>query len=144
MTTQDAAPHERLQAWQACFELALAIYATTPKYPKEERYGLAAQTRSAAYSAGANIVEGLARKGGAELARFLDFSVGSLAELGFALQLAKGADILPQDDWRRLEDLRIRAAQLTSGLLRSVRKAIKCDQSNSRTNRRTAGPPNRP
>jgi four helix bundle protein len=127
MATLPAGRHERLEAWQACFRLAVAVYDATTRFPREERYGLAAQARSAAYSAGANIVEGLARKGSREFARFLNYSVGSLAELGFALLLAREAGILRAPDWNQLETLRTRAAQLTAGLLRAVQRRRSVD-----------------
>ena len=79
-------PHERLRAWKACHRLALEVYRSTESWPKREMFGLAAQSRRAAYSAAANIAEGMAKQGVRELRRFLDMSVGSLSELSYALQ----------------------------------------------------------
>ena len=73
-------PYERLLAWQRCHELVLEIYRATKSWPDSERFGLTAQLRRAAVSAASNIVEENARRGPAELARFLQYAVGSLAE----------------------------------------------------------------
>ena len=73
-------PYRRFVAWQRCHELALAIYRATEHFPSAERFGLAAQARRAAFSAAANIVEGSAKRGSAEFARYLDMSIGSLNE----------------------------------------------------------------
>jgi four helix bundle protein len=51
--------YEKLHAWRECHELALAVYRVTKRFPDDERYGLASQTRRAAFSAAANIVEDL-------------------------------------------------------------------------------------
>ena len=55
---------------------------------KYELYGLTSQARRAAFSAAANIVEGSSRRGRREFRRFLDFSVGSLSELEYAVEVA--------------------------------------------------------
>ena len=55
-------PYEKLEAWQFAHRLTLAVYRTTKKWPKEERYALSAQVRRAAYSVAANMVEGAAKK----------------------------------------------------------------------------------
>jgi four helix bundle protein len=38
-------PYERLDAWNACHEVVLAIYRATKAFPKDEQYGLASQLR---------------------------------------------------------------------------------------------------
>jgi four helix bundle protein len=106
-------PYERFDAWKACHQLALAVYRITKTFPREEKYGLAAQARSAAYSAAANIAEGSARRGRAEFRRFLDFSVGSLTELAYAFRLCLDLELIPLDAWREIEAKRELAAKLT-------------------------------
>jgi four helix bundle protein len=82
------APIERLAAGRAAHTLALLVYRTTRTWPKEERYGLAAQVRRAAVSIGANLSEGVTRRGARELRRFVDLARGSHGELQFLLQIA--------------------------------------------------------
>lgn len=113
---------ERLQAWVACHELALALYRESDSWPAAERYGITAQIRSAAVSSAANIAEGSARRGAREFKRFLDISLGSLAELAYYLKLARDLGILPQDRFTALEIGRDHASRLTWGLAKAIGK----------------------
>ena len=113
-------PYERLKAWQECHKLVLETYRATKSFPREELYGLTSQTRRAAFSAAANIVEGSAKHGAREYRRFLDISIGSLAELGYAFRVARELEMLSSAHWLTLEDLRRRAGFLTWRLYRSL------------------------
>ena len=113
-------PYERLKAWQECHKLVLETYRATKSFPKEELYGLTSQTRRAAFSAAANIVEGSAKHSPREFRRFLDVTIGSLAELGYAFRVARELELLPSSDWDKLEDLRRRAGFLTWRLYGSL------------------------
>ena len=121
MTTNPQAPHEELRAWQASYRLAVEVYKVSRAWPRDERYGLTAQVRSAAYSVGANIAEGCAREGPRDFHRFLAMSLGSLAELHFALRIARDIGILARADWTRPEHLRREAGQLTGSLAKAIR-----------------------
>ena len=94
--------YEHLLAWKASYRLLLDLYSVTQRWPRHELYGLTSQVRRAGYSASANIAEGAAKKGPREFRRFLDISVGSLAELSVGLRLAKDTGILSIDDYERL------------------------------------------
>jgi four helix bundle protein len=113
-------PHEKLDAWKAAHSLALAVYQQTESWPADERYGLTSQVRRAAFSVAANIVEGRAKLGRREFRRFLDISWGSLAEVGYTMQLAHDLGILTQSDYDRLEALRAATGRPLYGLLRSM------------------------
>jgi four helix bundle protein len=115
--------HERLEAWKLCHELVLAVYSATGSFPKHELYGLTSQARRSAFSAAVNIVEGAAKRGPAEFRRFLDISIGSLAELAYTLRLAKDLKLLDPDDWSALERIRRQAGFMTWKLYAAVRKA---------------------
>src|SRR6266498_3624068 len=103
------APYEKLHAWRECHELALGVYRATKRFPSDERYGLTSQLRRAAFSSAVNIVEGSSRKGRKEFRRFLDISLSSLTEVGYALRFAKEAGLLEQGVWRALNDQQNRA-----------------------------------
>jgi four helix bundle protein len=113
-------PYQRWKAWEVSHELVLAIYRETRGWPDEERYGLVSQARRAAVSVVTNLAEGSARRGGRELKRFLDFSLGSLAELSCLLQIARDLGHLPEERWTALNSLRDYAGKLVYGLARSV------------------------
>ncbi|MBL8977014.1 MAG: four helix bundle protein [Gemmatimonadetes bacterium] len=115
-------PYERLEAWKACHELAVLLYRATGSWPREERYGLVSQARRAAYSAAANLVEGSARSGTRELARFTAIALGSLSEIEYLILLARDLGIIGEEEWRLLAGHVARAGQLTGGLHRALRR----------------------
>ncbi len=114
-------PHKRFLAWQECNKLVLAVYKTTASFPKHELYGLTSQARRAAFSAAANIAEGASRKGRNELRRFLDISLGSLAELEYALEVGLALEYVKPEDYHALEALQKRARFFTWKLQKSMR-----------------------
>jgi four helix bundle protein len=97
--------YQRIKAWQRCHQLCLAVYSVTNSWPPAERFGLISQARRAAHSAAANIAEGCAKRGPREFRRYLDISLGSLSELSYTLMLARDLKILPETDWKTLEEL---------------------------------------
>ena len=115
-----APPFEKLRAWQECHLLVLETYRATKAFPRNELYGLTSQARRAAFSAAANIVEGSAKRGVREFRRFVDITIGSLAELGYAFRVARELELLPNSDWEALEDRRKRAGFLVWRLYRSL------------------------
>lgn len=114
-------PYEKFLAWQHCHKLVLAIYQTTPLWPIIERFALAQQARSAAYSAGLNITERSVKRGPKEFRRFLDIANGSLSELSYILIIARDLKYLTVADWKQIEDLRANAGRLTWKLYDSLK-----------------------
>jgi four helix bundle protein len=112
--------YRRLEAWQRCHELALGIYQATSTFPVAERYGLTSQARRAAFSAAANIAEGAAKRGRREFRRFLDITLGSLAELSYFLDLAGDLALLTAPQQAELRALHTRASQVTWKLYASM------------------------
>ena len=113
-------PYERFPAWGLCHKLTLAVYRATDSWPASERYGLISQIRRAASSAPANIAEGTAKRGKAELRRYLDISLGSLSEVAYLLRLARDLGYLAPEAWEPLEATRAEAGRATWLLYRSV------------------------
>src|SRR2546425_78762 len=118
------APYERLHAWRECHELALAVYRVTKSFPSEEQYGLTSQTRRAAFSAAVNIVEGSSRRSRKEFRRFLDISLSSLTEVGYALRFSREAGLLPDEDWSALNDRQCRARFLAWQLYKALARTL--------------------
>ena len=106
-------------------QLALAVYRVTDSFPRHELYGLTSQARRAAFSVPANLVEGSAKRGPAEFRRFLDISLGSLAELAYVLIFVRDRGLISPEAWRELETLRKRSAFLVWRLYDSMRRAMK-------------------
>jgi four helix bundle protein len=78
----------RFDVWHDSIALGKTIYEMTAGFPREERYGLTAQMRSAAVSISSNIAEGAGRGSRKELARFLKIAVGSVNELDSQIHFA--------------------------------------------------------
>jgi four helix bundle protein len=120
--------YERLTAWRAAHELAVAVYHVTKSFPKSELYGLTSQLRRASFSVPANIAEGAAKKGSAEFRRFLDIAVGSFSEVSYSLLFAHDIGLLPTEDYRRLETVRTRVGKLVWGLYASIARRARRTQ----------------
>ncbi len=120
--------YAQLKAWAACHEMAIQINLETRKWPMRDAMHLVDQARRAAFSAAANIAEGAAKRGPREFRRFLDISLGSLAELSYALLLARDLGILTPARWGELEAVRDHAGQLTWGLYLVVCKQAKAQR----------------
>ena len=83
------ANYKSLIVWQKADKLAFAIYRITEDFPKAELFGMISQLRRAALSVPTNIVEGYNRHGSRELNRFMEISLGSLAEVEYLLDFSK-------------------------------------------------------
>ncbi len=84
-------------------ELAFQVYKATKQFPKEEMFGLTSQIRRAALSVPTNIVEGYSRKGDKELARFINISLGSLAETKYLLYFSDRLGYFKDDSYQKLK-----------------------------------------
>ena len=115
-------PYERLQAWDSAHQLVLRVYRATESWPGRELYGLTSQTRRAAFSVAANIAEGSAKRGPGEFRRFLDISLGSFAELRYALRVARDLDLLSAQEWEALRPSIDVAGKLLWGLYRKMNR----------------------
>jgi four helix bundle protein len=94
--------HKNLNVWQKADYLAFEIYKITKNFPKEELYGLTSQLRRASLSIPTNIVEGYSKKGDKELARFINISLGSLAEVEYLLDFSGRLGYLNKEDYHRI------------------------------------------
>lgn len=73
--------YKDLEAWKKSVNLVVKIYDLTKTFPKVEVYGLTSQMCRAAISIPSNIAEGCSRFSDKDTLRFLDISLGSVAEL---------------------------------------------------------------
>ena len=70
-----------------------------------------------------NIVEGSARRGSKEFARFLEVAFASMMETGYTLRFAHDLKLVSPETFARLEGQRQAASRMLFLLLRSVRGA---------------------
>ena len=104
-------------------DLVEAFYFVTRSFPKEEIFGLTAQIRRAAASVPANIAEGAARKGTAELIQFLHIANGSLSELDTHLELSHRLGYLADKNplQQQLDDVQNQLLNVITSLKRRSR-----------------------
>ena len=85
-----------LKVWQRAMDLATRVYGLTATFPKQEQFGLTAQSRRAAVSIAANIAEGYGRSTKAAYLNFLRIAQGSLKETETHLILAGRVGACPE------------------------------------------------
>jgi len=111
-----------LKVWQRAHELALAVYAATKSFPRDETYGLTSQIRRAAVSIPSNIAEGCGSGSQSNLSRFLNLSMGSASELQYQVLLARDLAYFTSDDHAELDALISEVKRMLTGLTREVRR----------------------
>jgi four helix bundle protein len=112
--------YKELRVWQRADELAVQVYILTKSFPKDEIYGLTSQLRRAALSIPTNIVEGYARKGDKELARFVNISIGSLSEVEYLLDFSKRMGYLKNREFEKVDFLRAEVGKLLWNFYKKV------------------------
>ncbi|WP_231460387.1 MULTISPECIES: four helix bundle protein [unclassified Pedobacter] len=93
-----------LKVWDKAHQLTLSVYKISARFPKEEIYSLTNQLRRAAASIPANIAEGCGKNSQADLANFLNISLGSANETEYFLILSKDLDYLTEDEFTILSN----------------------------------------
>ena len=86
-----------LIAWQKSKALALDVYRSTQRFPKDEMYDLTSQMRRAAVSVPSNIAEGKGHRSDPEFVRFLFHARGSLLELQTQILIARRLEYLSEE-----------------------------------------------
>jgi len=114
--------HRKIRAFEVADALVLAIYKATPRFPREEQFGLTSQIRRAAVSIVSNIVEGCARSTEADYLRFLDMAFGSARELGYQISLAHRLGYLASQACESLNGSCNELSGLLGALIRSFRR----------------------
>ena len=94
--------YRRLKVYLEAEQLAADVLRITEKYPKNEVFGAAAQSRSAALSVVSNIAEGYRRFSRREFIRFLKIAYGSCGELEAQLSVASKAGWIEKADYETL------------------------------------------
>lgn len=112
--------YKELKVWQKADGLAFEVYRLTKNFPKDEVYGLISQLRRAALSIPTNIVEGYARKGDKELARFINIAIGSMAETEYLLDFSRKFGYITEKEHESIEALRSEVGRLLWNFYKKV------------------------
>lgn len=111
----------KLLAWQKGYDLSLAIYKSTNKFPKSELYGLTSQLRRASISVPANIAEGYERQYRKEYMQFLMIAKGSLAEVETYILFSRDLGYINNSEFVDLDMKRQELGRILKGLIYSLR-----------------------
>lgn len=114
--------YRNLNVWKKAHELVLLIYRLTGAFPKAEQYNLTGQIRRAAISIPSNLAEGCGKFSQADLARYVQISLGSTHEVEYQAFLALELGYLKDADFKKL-DLQIN--EVKAMLIRLVSKIRK-------------------
>jgi four helix bundle protein len=109
---------EKMKVWQEAHQLAMKVFAATPKLPAEQQAGLALQMETAAVNVPKSIAEGFKRRGPRNKAHFYNIAQTSLEGLRYYFILCRdlGFDI-PFEDLSYRGD---QVARMLDGLVRSM------------------------
>ena len=110
-----------LKVWEKGHQLALAVYKATEKFPRDELYGLTGQIRRSCVSIPANIAEGCGRNGDAELARFLQISMGSASELEYHLLLSRDLGLVDNTIYEQLTQATTEIKRMLTSLIQTLK-----------------------
>jgi four helix bundle protein len=114
--------HHSLVAWQRADDLFVKLHVLTIRtFPASERFELAKQLRTAAYSVPANIVEGFARRHGRDRLHFLNIAESSLAEVGYCLHVARRLGYITEEKLAELDAEMSAVGAPLVGLMRATR-----------------------
>lgn len=111
-------------AWQKSHELVLYVYKISNLYPNDETYGLTSQTRRAASSVPANIVEGYKRQNLKDSIRFYNNAEASLEELKYHLLLAKDLQYISKDRYNFINEKTEEVSKILFGWTKSQRNFL--------------------
>ncbi len=112
---------EEMDVFKKAHSLVLSIYKITDTFPNSEIFGLTSQMRRASYSIPMNLVEGNARNSVNEYLRFINYSVGSCAELQYQIQLSFDLQYLNETKHFELKNQCEQVYKLLMGVQKKVR-----------------------
>ena len=106
--------------WQKSLNFTVEIYKITQTFPKDELYGLTSQIRRAVVSIPSNIAEGNERNSKKEFNHFLHIALGSAAELGTQLLIAKELSYIEQSTFNAIEACLMEIQKMIHGLIKTL------------------------
>lgn len=109
-----------LDIWQVGKQIALDVYLITKAFPKDERFELVAQMRSAAISIPSNIAEGFNRYHNKEYRQFLFVALGSCPELETQVEIAGDLGYVEDDARDNLIAMITRESRMIRSLIQRL------------------------
>ena len=112
--------YKELKVWQKSYQLCLAVYKVTKKFPQDEKYGMISQMRRAALSIPSNIAEGYGRKTTLDYIRFLYIAYGSTCELETQLLLSSDLGYLKKENISEFQNSIGEIERMLKALIKSL------------------------
>jgi four helix bundle protein len=116
--------HRDLDVWKVAIDLTDAVYVTSDRWPKEERYALTNQIRRAAVSVPSNIAEGNGRRTTKDYLRFLDMAFGSLMEVDTQVCIATRRNYITAEQESVLLTFIERIGKMLNALMSSLERKM--------------------
>ena len=111
-----------LEVWKESIKLVTDIYKITETYPKSELFGIVNQIRRSVISIPSNIAEGSVKHSDKETLRFLDISLGSLAELDTQMLISENLGFI--NNYSDIEQQISKVRALLNGLIKYYEKQL--------------------
>lgn len=112
----------KLKVWEKSHLLTLKVYTVTETYPKREDFRLVSQMQRSSSSIPTNIAEGCGRDSEAELARFMQISMGSASELEYQFILSRDLDYIDSIKYLELNNAVVEVKKMLARFIKTLRK----------------------
>ena len=109
-----------LKVWQKAHALAMDIYRVAGALPRADGLALTSQLRRAALSVPTNIAEGAGKAGDPEFRRFLLIAMGSAAETGYHLLVARDLGLIRNETYDDLSARAVEVRRMLTGLIKRL------------------------
>jgi four helix bundle protein len=112
--------YRNLLVWQRAMQLGAEVYRLARMLPPHERFEMARQMRTAAFSIAANIAEGKGRATRGDFARFLAISRGSANELNSCFDYACMLGYFRETELQVAESLLDEVGRMLTSMMRRL------------------------
>ena len=109
-----------LEVWNMAMDVVLECYRVTSRYPRDERYGLVAETRKSARSIPSNVAEGHNRHAPKAYLNHVNIALGSQAELETQFEMAIRLQYMERASMATLLETLRSVGKMLHGLQRSL------------------------
>ena len=114
-----------LKVWQQGKSIVIETYKLSQNLPKHETYGLVSQMRRAAISIISNIAEGYNRQKTGEYTHFLNYALGSCAELETQIEISHDLGYINSQALTSLNNIILHESRMLKKLSSNLRNSKK-------------------
>lgn len=115
--------YKDLVVWRKSMDLVKQVYASSNRFPEDEKFGLSSQMRRSAVSVPSNIAEGWGRSSDKDFTRFLKIAKGSLFELETQIILAQELRFMSEN--QSIYSLIAEVGKMLNALVKFINERLK-------------------